>query len=695
MEKIELILQHSPWFIPLCLILGVFYSGILYYRERHNDFSNTVRYLLAVTRFILVSFIAFLLLSPLIKRQRHQTEKPIIVFAQDFSSSIQMSKDSTYYKTIYRKKLDSVLNILDKNYQVERLGFGQDVFRGHDQEFTHPYTDMGEMMDYVNNTYENRNLGAVFIASDGIVNKGSNPFYKSQNMVIPFYGITMGDTTVKRDIKIAAVQNNDIAYKGNNFPVEVEVSANNAAGSRSAIQVYRNSELLESKTVSIDSREWQNKYSFVFEAREKGMQQFDVYLKPIDGEDNTMNNSQKVFIEILESKQRILLLGRRPHPDIAAIRKSIQNNPNYEVDVVMLNQLKEKPESYNLVIMHGMPFGGSREQSVLQQLTAAKVPVWFIPGPEANIQRLNRFGSDLQVDASKQEYEEAKGILNPNFTLFTVDKDDKGILPALPPLQSLYGKYKAVDDSRILVYRKIGNVSTSMPLWAFAKDQQQKYAVTFGEGIWRWRMYNYIKEENYRMVDELIQKTVKYLVVREDKSRFRIDTRSRFAEFENVIIRAELYNQSYELVNEPEVKLTVNDADGNQYPYVMSRQDDIYNLKINNLNPGNYTYTARVNLGNEQFEETGRFVVEDINLESMNTVANHNLLYRIATEHQGELLSSRGISRIPEIIDNAELKPVSYTVKEYVEWVYLKWLLIILLGLLTLEWLIRKLNGAV
>ncbi|MCF8331248.1 MAG: hypothetical protein K9H84_02250 [Bacteroidales bacterium] len=695
MEKIELILQYSPWFIPLCLFLGVIYAAILYYRERHNDFSTVVRYTLASIRFLLVSFIAFLLLSPLIKRQSHQTEKPIIIFSQDFSSSILMNDDSTYYKTAYKQKVDSVLDILEKDYQVERLGFGQHVSRGHDQDFHQPYTDMGEMVEYIDDTYENRNLGAIFIASDGIVNKGTDPYYLSRDMMTPFYGVAMGDTTVKSDLKITAVQNNDIAYKGNKFPLEVDVSAVNANNEKSLIQVYKNSELLESKSITVDSRKWQKKFSFVFEASEKGMQQYDIRLKTIDSENNTMNNYQKVFIEVLESKQRVLLLGRRPHPDIAAIKKAIQKNPNYEIDVEMLSQWNKKPEAYNLVILHGLPSGGNREKVVIQQLKEIKVPVWFIIGTETDINTLNRFGNDLQVVDSKQEYEGIKGELNPYFTLFSINKYDKGILPAFPPLQSLYGKFKAIDDSRILVYKKIGDVSTSSPLWAFAKDEQQKYAITFGEGIWRWRIYNYIKENNHQMVDELIRKTVKYLVAREDKSRFRIDTKPRFSEFEDIIIRAELYNQSYELVNEPEVKLVIKDAEGNQYPYVMSRQDEAYEMKMENLSPGSYSFKANVKLGNEQFEETGTFVVEDVNLESLNTVADYNMLFRIAGQDQGDVITAHEINQIPEIIEKVDLKPVSYTMKEYVEWVHLKWLLIVLLVLLTTEWLIRKLNGAI
>lgn len=694
MERIDLIFQYSPWFIPLCLLLGAGYAGILYYREQHNEFKPWVRSLLMVSRFLLVSFTAFLLLAPLIKKQSHQTEKPMVVIAQDFSASIGMAKDSTYYKNEYLDKLNQVALELEEDYQVNRLGFGEAVSPGLDKPFKQQFTDMGSLMDYVENTYENRNLAALIIASDGIVNTGADPYYKSKDLFFPIHTIALGDTTVKTDVRLSAIRNNDIAYKGNNFPLEVEVAANNASGQTATLRISKDGKVLEERKLMPDNNRWQKKLAFTFEAKETGMQEYRLSISKAEGEENLQNNSRRVFIEVLENKQRVLILGRRPHPDLAAIKRAIQNNPNYETKVEVLPEFNGKAHAFNLVIMHGLPIGGSKLDKILRQLKSNNVPVWFIPGADASVNMLNRFGRDISVQAGRNKAEEVKGVLNEQFTLFEAPDDNDGLLPALPPLQSLFGKFNAVDDSRVLAYRKIGNVTTSAPLWAFGTDAQQKYAVTFGEGLWRWRIYNYVKANNYKLVDELIQQTVKYLVVSEDKSRFRLKSDSRFSEYEKIQINAELYNQSYEAVNEPEVKLVISDEQGREYPYVMSRKGQAYQLVLKSMSPGTYSYKASTRLGSEIFDKSGLFVVEDVNLEAMNITADHHLLYRIAKENKGEMISPGELQNLPSMILASDVKPVVYTVKEYVEWIRLRWIVIILIGLLTLEWIMRKLNGA-
>lgn len=74
---------------------------ILYFRENKNEFPAWLKRILGVNRFVLVSLIAFLLLSPLLKMSSHKVEKPVIVIAQDNSMSVVLNEDSAFYRTEY------------------------------------------------------------------------------------------------------------------------------------------------------------------------------------------------------------------------------------------------------------------------------------------------------------------------------------------------------------------------------------------------------------------------------------------------------------------------------------------------------------------------------------------------------------------------------------------------------------------
>jgi hypothetical protein len=79
----------------------------------------------------------------------------------------------------------------------------------------------------------------------------------------------------------------------------------------------------------------------------------------------------------------------------------------------------------------------------------------------------------------------------------------------------------------------------------FSNDGRVKTAILTGEGIWRWRLEDFEKNENHDAVDELIGKSVQYLSAKDDKRKFRAyPAKNRFAENERITLNAELYNDS-------------------------------------------------------------------------------------------------------------------------------------------------------
>ena len=74
----------------ICVLLGLFFSIILYYNQRKN-LKSSILYCLTIFRFILITLLSFLLLDPVVKSENKITEQPIVVILQDGSSSIQQN----------------------------------------------------------------------------------------------------------------------------------------------------------------------------------------------------------------------------------------------------------------------------------------------------------------------------------------------------------------------------------------------------------------------------------------------------------------------------------------------------------------------------------------------------------------------------------------------------------------------------
>jgi hypothetical protein len=226
-------------------------------------------------------------------------------------------------------------------------------------------------------------------------------------------------------------------------------------------------------------------------------------------------------------------------------------------------------------------------------------------------------------------------------------------------------------------------------------DGQSRMGVIAGEGIWRWRLRNYAESQDHELVNELLLKTVQYLTVKEDKSRFRINTRNSFRENEPVLFNAELYNKSYEMVNIPELNITIMNSDRKSFPFVFSRTEKAYTLNAGMFPPGEYTYSASLKLGDEAMQTSGRFTVSPLQLENSETVADHQVLYAMATQNGGEMFMPDDLSSLADrILSRNDIKPVTYERNQLKEVISLAWVFFTILLLISVEWFLRKRNGA-
>ncbi|MCD4665305.1 MAG: hypothetical protein K8R68_08530, partial [Bacteroidales bacterium] len=179
-----------------------------------------------------------------------------------------------------------------------------------------------------------------------------------------------------------------------------------------------------------------------------------------------------------------------------------------------------------------------------------------------------------------------------------------------------------------------------------------------------------------------------------DKSFFRVFSKNNFKENENIIIDAEVYNESYELVNDPEVTLTITNSEGKKYTFTFSKSSKAYYLNAGSLPVDNYKYTARVLVGDKIFTDNGEFTVSPLNIEKINSIADHNLLYNLAKRRGGEMVYPGQLDELFEKINSREdIKTISYTKKRFTEILNLPWLLILIIALLSAEWFMRKRAG--
>ena len=115
-------------------------------------------------------------------------------------------------------------------------------------------------------------------------------------------------------------------------------------------------------------------------------------------------------------------------------------------------------------------------------------------------------------------------------------------LDKLPPIDVLFGDFNFKGKTNHLLFQKVGSVTTAKPLLTFVeKSNGVKNAYFIGEGLWRWRLHEFAQHENSDGIDELIQKTVRYITTKKDKRQLRVNpTKEEFFSDESVLFDVEV-----------------------------------------------------------------------------------------------------------------------------------------------------------
>ena len=691
----NILFDYPFWFILLCLLCGLIYAGILYYRNRRDGFPLWQQWVFGGLRFIAVSIIAFLLLGPLVQRTVDTVEEPLLIFAQDNSQSVLMGPDSTYYTDEYLQDLFGFMDNLSTDFDTRLYTFGEEFKPADSLGFQERLTNISDIFSGIEARYSNRNIGAVVLASDGIYNRGINPVVASAAANYPVYTIAMGDTVPRRDLILSRVNHNRITYLDNIFPVEVHVEALRSQGLTSRLAVSRDGEELFSENLAFETPQQFNTIMVELEADQPGMQRYRAEVSPVDGEVNLENNHQDFYIEVIDGRQKVLILGNAPHPDIGAIKKSLEDNDSYEVESYLFNEFDGNLEAYSLAVLHQLPSNRHNLRGFIPRLLEHDLPALFIIGQQTNLSTFNDLGLGLSIRPRSDEFAEAQAEFNPSFTLFSFSDRKTALLSNLPPLFAPFARYETA-AANTMIYQKIGNVVTEQPLIMFSESGLRNTGVITGEGIWRWRLATYQREGDHALFDELVSRKVQFLALREDRSRFRVNTEGFIFENDPAVFEAELYNRSFELVNDPEVELTITSEEQDApLEYMMGRTSNAYRLNAGTFSPGEYTYEARTNLGTEEFVETGKFNVSPLNVEGLSTIADHNLLFRLSNNTGGEMFAPGNWDELADaIMAREDIKPVLYSRKEFDEIINLRGIFFFLLLLLSAEWFMRKRAGS-
>lgn len=687
-----LTLSYPLWFVLLCLMGAAGLTGLLYFKNKQlAELTASTRYFLMSLRFLAAFILLFLLLKPLLRSTSNSIEKPLLALLVDNSQSILAGKDSATTRQTIEAWQKELTDQLEGDYEVVAQTFGAELRNGP-ANFQDPTTDFSAAFIAITEGFKNSNVAGVVMVTDGIATKGITPETLPAAKRYPFFGWGVGDTTTRKDARIKEILTNKVAFSGNQFPVEIFGQIDGLQGQNCKVAIVHQNKILNEYLIAVKKQQQAFTQKVFLEAGKPGLQEFEVRITTFPDEVNKKNNSKKFFVDVKERKKKIALVTDAPHPDIATIKRSLASAEEFSLEIFYSAEVPPSLKDYNLLILHQFP--GRFTRGVPNAIAAFPNSILYIIGNNMDLPALRRIQNNVVMDGAIA-IENLLPVYNAGFSLFKLSRENQEFFKDLPPLEGLMSPLNFSGMGEQLLSAKIGRVETDRPLiYLGTTSSEKKLGWINGTGIWRWRMEDYKRNSSFKNFDAFFLQTIQYLTTDALRERLEIVHEKQFLSNQKINFEGILLNANAEPENTPDLRLDITDAEGKTYQYTFGRSEERYQLSINSLPEGAYTYKATTRLGNEDFEKKGAFYVEALAIEFNNLQAQHQWMMDLAMETNGKFVSRTGGKDLIAYLKNNRIAPDRIKTKVLTKTLLSEpFLLILVVLLLSTEWFIRKRSG--
>lgn len=662
----------------IALVIALFqYLYKAKYRQRKHLF-------LAFVRFLSVFALLVLLINPSFKKKTYYVEKPKLVVTIDNSSSIKhLEQDQKAIQFIDQLKAHKGLK---ERFDITYYSFAEKLNDSLSLSFDQNQTNISKALEDLDQVYKN-SIAPTLLISDGNQTYGKDYQFSSNGYKQSVYPIILGDTTVVTDTKIQQLNVNRYAYLKNRFPVEAILTYSGDQSISTRFQITSGKATLYSKEIKFSEEQNSTVVNFTLPANNAGVVQYNARLTPLGNEKNKVNNNKAFAVEVIDQKTNVLLVSDLIHPDLGAIKKSIESNERRSLTIAKPSEVKNL-DDYQMIIVY-QP--NSRFRGLYEQLSALRKNYFTITGSKTDWVFLNRIQNKYTQEITRQtEYYIPR--FNSNYGAFLFD--DIGF-QNYPPLIGAFGEIRVNTNYDPLLFRTISNIDTKEPLFITIEQDGIREAVLLGEGLWRWRAQNYLETKNFESFDDFFGKIIQYLASNKRKSRLNTISESFYYGNSNIKIRAEYFTKNYEFDRRGNLRILIKNTSTEAAQIIpMILKNNAYEVDVSNLTAGNYDFTAKV-IG-ENITRSGSFTVLEYDVEQQFLNADVTKLKQVATNTNGTpYYPNQKDSLINNLLNDQRYQVIQKSKENIVSLIDWKYLLVVIVLLLTIEWLVRKYNGLI
>jgi hypothetical protein len=420
-------------------------------------------------------------------------------------------------------------------------------------------------------------------------------------------------------------------------------------------------------------------------------------------------NNQKVFyVNVLSNKINVLLIAGNPSADLTFIKNSLSSDGNLKVNTLtqisagnfLENNSASKLDSADIIYLIEYPTTQLNEDfynKIINSLENKNTPFFLLLSGEVDINRLNRISKLLPFSVQKIEKNylqvqpdiQASELNNPLLQNSTISEWNN-----LPPIAQPLSVITIKPESKVISKIRINNQPRNNALIISRNLGSKRSIALVGRDIWRWKLQT--ANKNLSLFDNFILSSSRWLNSPADQKKVKIKTSKKiYSSDEMVEFSAQVYDESFNPVNDAEVKIKINGKDSEDELTLNSIGGGLYEGSLFFQRNGDYFFTGKASVGGKLLgEDKGSFNIGDVDVEMIDTRMNYEFLNLLANQTKGKYFNPDSYHDLLDMLKdiNTKSSKEKMITSELRLWSD-EWLLIIVILLFAAEWFIRKRAG--
>ncbi len=709
-------LTRTPVLAVVGLLVLIGLTALLYYRT--NPLIEVwKRVLLASLRALAILALIAALLEPVLSYDREWQRPKRVSVLIDRSSSMDREEAGKSRQA----RLDSLLSSqqfdeLQKNSAVSLFFFAENVTPSRD-EVLREKTALGDAISSLATAQITEPSDAWLIFSDGKSNSGRAASITAAAVGRPITTVNLAIDIGNFDLALEDIDYNPIVFVGQPTDLKVTLNWHNAVGKTAKVQLLDGSRMLTEGSFQVAQEGGKGEVSLRYLPSDPGQKLLRVAIAPLEGEENSGNNSRTISVKVLKSRLKVLLATARPDHEVGFLRRQMIRSDKFDVELKVTspragNLTGQFPSEqtelnrYDLVILHDPDpqMYGQHEAIIRSYLQDRGGAIWVLLGEQfANRGPIPWFNDLLPFSQTRRqriEWFEFHGepaednLFHPTVRI----AEDRGSIRdgwnSLPPFKSLVRADQVAPEASILAYvAESGRGDLRTPILGYRRFGPGKLLASAALPFWTWGFVDLGFGGSDSSYSRFIEGTSRWLTVRDDFDPIRITPeKDVFTRGESVRFNGFTFDQGYRPINgvTGTVKLSRADKDQSYEADLLEKGEGQYDAAFDQIPPGRYDYSGMmIREGQEIKRVSGSIMVESFSLEEFDQSGDPTTLQEIARVSGGKYYTFRDFT---DAMTNLDRSPVTEVLHREIPIWNKTWLLMLFIGLLSTEWVLRKTN---